>query len=715
MEDFNIQFSKPDFELIKSKLFNTKKDSRSDIDANNLNLFKPFNYFDMQIKNHFTFMNLVDTEFYNNIDKFERFYLNIAKSGVGLIITGGNDYKMLTKHINIKDKSIIEKLKNVINKIHYNGSKIFFQIKLNLGRGVESSFNKLSYSAYFNSFIKNANKLCFRLSDSKCNKIVDEINELCVFSNKAGYDGVMIDGSLNNILGEFSTREFNKRYFGYYANYDELSTNIIKTIISNNKNLKIIYSITIDSYLKEIFENEINNIKSLSKIGRKQSFDTMIEFLIKLVKLGVDGFIFKFGTYENEFLNVYNELEDEFLFFDFYKQIKEIFETIKLKNKFGENIIIVCDENINTTSKCEFYFTSNIFNILNVSKQILADNNYLKNLQNNQENMPCIKCSYCNQYARKYGKIKCEVNPNVYGDDLSKISILKNKQVAVIGSGISGMMCACYLADRGFFVDLYEKNEKLNENGRALEIFGMCKLTKKFNDYIENLLLKNAKKGQINIKTASKLENIEKNDYYHAVVVATGFKEKFLKITGSVLKTVISIYDFMSNKKFLNNNKFIIYAKSELSLKLAVYLLSNKKRVSIIIQDFSFMKNLSNDKYSYYFYLLSKNNADVYIDANIKVIEYDFIEVIANKFSNNKLLSYAMNFKSNVKLKTDKKIFSIDYDLFVYEPEIKENNKLYYDIVASGYKGELYMIGNALQICDNAECIKSAYYVAKNL
>lgn len=715
MENFNIKISKPDFELIKSKLLDTKKNSCSDIDVKNLNLFKPFNYFDMQIKNHFAFINFTDLEFYDNLEKFEKYYLNIAKSGVGVIITGGNDFKLLTKHINLKNKTTIKQVKNVIDKIHLNGSKIFFQIKPNLGRNVVSYFNGLSYSAYFNPSVQNANKLCLRLSDSKCNKLIYEINELCKFSNQACFDGVMIDGSLNNILGEFSTREFNKRYFGYYSNYDELAVAIIKTIISNNKNLKIIYKITIDSFIKEIFENEINNIKTTAKIGQKQPFSVVVDFLIKLVNLGVDGFIFKFGAYENEFLNIYNELEEEFIFFDFYKQIKEIFETIKLKNKFGENVIIICDENINTTCKCDFYLTNNLFTIFNVTKQILADNNYLINLQNNEESMPCIKCSYCDKSAEIFKDNSCLVNPDVYGLDLPKTNILKNNKVAVVGAGVSGIMCACFLADRGFSVDLYEKNNNVNENGRLLEVFGMCKLTKKFNDYIENLLTKNAKNGQISLKTASKLENIEKFDNYRAIIIATGFKEKFLKITGSVLKTVISIYDFLSNKKLLNNNKFIIFAKSELSLKLAVYLSSNKKNVSIIIQDFDSLKNLSNDKFSYYFYMFAKLNIDVYLNANIKIIEYDFVEVIANKLTKNKLLTYIMNLKSNVKSKHEKKLFSVDYDLFIYEPEITENNKLYYDIVASGYKGEVYMIGNALQICDDAECIKSAYYVAKNL
>jgi hypothetical protein len=54
-------------------------------------------------------------------------------------------------------------------------------------------------------------------------------------------------------------------------------------------------------------------------------------------------------------------------------------------------------------------------------------------------------------------------------------------------------------------------------------------------------------------------------------------------------------------------------------------------------------------------------------------------------------------------------------DLFIYEPELVPNNKLFYDIVSSGYTGKVFMIGNALQISDMSDIINSAFFVAKNL
>ena len=58
---------------------------------------------------------------------------------------------------------------------------------------------------------------------------------------------------------------------------------------------------------------------------------------------------------------------------------------------------------------------------------------------------------------------------------------------------------------------------------------------------------------------------------------------------------------------------------------------------------------------------------------------------------------------------------NIDCDYLIYEPELSPNNKLFIDIVNNKYKGEVYLIGNALENSDLSDCIKSGYFVGKNL
>jgi phytoene desaturase len=49
---------------------------------------------------------------------------------------------------------------------------------------------------------------------------------------------------------------------------------------------------------------------------------------------------------------------------------------------------------------------------------------------------------------------------------------MKNKKIAIIGSGFSGLSAAAYLAKEGFQVHVFEKNDYLGGRARKFEIDG---------------------------------------------------------------------------------------------------------------------------------------------------------------------------------------------------------------------------------------------------
>ena len=60
---------------------------------------------------------------------------------------------------------------------------------------------------------------------------------------------------------------------------------------------------------------------------------------------------------------------------------------------------------------------------------------------------------------------------------------------------------------------------------------------------------------------------------YDQIIIATGFRELFLGVPGAVLKSVVSIFDILHKKiEFSDKKNIVIYARSELSLKLALYM-----------------------------------------------------------------------------------------------------------------------------------------------
>lgn len=708
-----------DFSSFEDKLIRVP-DENQDFSCYNTNLKEGFCSVKMNnltLKNKFCFSCYGDDIFfdadYNLKDDFFDYYREIAKSNVGLIITGGFTVNLDNESDMYDNLKMIEKMKNFINEIHLFGTKIFLKVKSCLGRANSQNkfLNLFNYSASFNKCYNDAKLSCVRASDGICTKIIDKMSKITNFANICGFDGILIDGDLFGFVGEISSPELNKRVFGYYSEINDFTKNLLNMLIKNNKELNIFYSFSFESYISNVYEGEYKKIISSKNFNFSFKRKILINFLVKLVSYGVDGFLFNMGTYETEFLSSSSEFQSENVFSKVYEEVCEFLKQKSIKNKFGEDVYFVY-KNIGCDFNQKFLKDRNY--LISITNQILADKNFLFKINSNIPFKNCIKCGICSGYDNRLNKTSCVLNPNfgnlAHCDDL--------KEVAVVGSGISGLNCAIFLAKRGFKVDLYERLNTLNQFGKLREIFNYNIDLKKYNEFLDNEIYFYEKLGKINLKLNCNFSvNDEKLSKYSSIVIATGSLEKFSTIPGAILKNVKNIYDVLANKKFIEDNQnFVIDAKSELSFALAQYLLLKEKNVTILISSLEFLWKMQNSNLTYYMYSLKKLKCKIFLQSKIKRIEEDFLEVLINsKLDNDEFSSIILNMKSGKNYKYLAKAKNIDLDLFIYEPDSYSNNTLFYKLVNSNYNGSLFMIGNALYPCDLAECVKTAYYVAKNI
>jgi len=673
---------------------------------------------DENFKNKFYFENLTDDCFfdYNGAkNEFVEFYKKIIKSGVGLIVLGGVK-PGLSARINNNQARIslcnetLSKYKIITKFAHSNQSKILLKIKPDIGRfNNKTNRNNLKYGSDFCIDPENRRKLVLRTSDNKCNDLVSDISQTVLYSNICGFDGVMIDASLSNIIGELSSIELNKRVFGYYANADDFLTKTLKNI--NAKNNYIILKISILTLFS--YKNKHSN---LCDIMPNLNVNNIIKNLMKYIELGIDGFEFVFGRIENEFLTNFNQFENPLLFEEFVEEFRKYLNQNNIQTTNGKEVSILYKDNFYDLEKPSCLIKSNIVNLIDVTRNIYSDINFLKNMKNAKKVRNCLKCSYCNKISKENQIIDCLINPELMTFEELKIEPNSNR-VAVIGSGISSLICSITLAKRGFIVDLFEQSNELNPIGKLTTIFEFDKTLVEYFNYVEDEISFLAKNKKINIKLNTKFDTEKENiSNYYSIIVGTGFKTKFLSVSGAVQSHVVNIYDSLKHKqKLLTKKNIVIYAKTELSLKLALYLLSNKKNVTLIIKDLKFLLLNKNANLFYYFYKLYKSNFKILFLSRITKINEDNIDVIINNNINTNTIDDALKLFSNSKVKEDNRQINLDCDYLIYEPELTPNNKLFIDIVNKKYKGEVYLIGNALEISDLAESIKSGYFVGKNL
>lgn len=695
-------------ESIMNKLFQENKPCRKE-DYSNLLAINNFS------KNSFYFETLTDNEFFDFVgakQEFVDFYKKIIKTKVGTIILGGiylglNDKNKYSR-ISLEEE-IMSKYKQIVKISHSFNCKIYLKVKSAYGRFNElyNINNSTKIASNFGFDPSNKQKLLIRASDEKCNEIVNDFARCVMLSSIARFDGIVIDATYDNLIGELSSEVYNKRIFGYFSDTKDLLTKMLKSVKASNNT--IILKLSIDPPL-------FNNPKNAKEVKNFQNFIIKLKDDLKYyVNLGVDGFEFIFGDNLSNYLNNFNPFEGELLFCEFVTAIREYFNSNNLKNKFGEEIVIFYHDNFNSISSANNLVKNKVINFIDITKNLYSDVNFINNLINKKPSLNCIKCSYCIKKAQFNSKNQCLINPSF--SQYKNLQLNGNgKCVAVVGSGISGLICSLTLAKRGYIVHLYEQNNELNLIGKLTTVYGFDRLLLNFYNSIEDKVMHKVSKNKIIIFNQKFDTNIPEFKKYYSIILATGFNKKFLSISGAVQSHVYNIYDALENIQLFDNKKnIVIYAKSILSLKLALWLSKIKNNITIIIKNIDWLKEDKSANLFYFFWNLYQKQTSIYFLSRITKINDDNIDLFYNKNFNEKSIDTFYKIISNAKIKFDQRLINLDCDLIIYEPDISPNNKLYVDIVQSGYAGEVYLIGNALENTDLAEIIKSGYFVGNNL
>lgn len=703
-------------------------------------VFSTVNFNSSVLKNRVCFIGKSDDIFLNDdfslSDEFINYYLSIAKAGAGCIFSGGFSTKNLPECDFAKILESSDKIKNLLSGIHLFGSKFFYTLKLAYGRAdsKNASCRLFNYSTNYYRCFNNLRLPCKKISDRMTQKLIDLLVEQAKFALDDGFDGILIEGDLEGLIGEFSSFEINKRKLGYFIEYEDFAKNLIGKILNKNKIAKIFYSFSLSSFITEAYGASSGKIQSSH--GFKKSFDLnkTCEFLEKLVRLGVDGFILKLGTFETEFLNVSTKFQKDNILLRAYTLINSYFKEHGIKNKFGNDVFFIYHDFLydipSSVSLCDNF-------LFDFTRQILADKNIISKILCGENFLSCIKCGLCD--SKKKFLSSCVLCPQ---NDMKKevrypkleydFSVLKEKirmidgktltdmkkRVAVVGSGIAGENAAIFLLKRGFFVDLYDSRDTLNKNGRLYEIYGYNHAARSYNDYLEKTLESFSKSGRLNIFLQTEFKALpEYYEKYSSIIVATGFFPKFSTIPGAVLSNVKNIYEVLDSKEiFTDKNKILIEAKSDLSLGLAQYLLLMGKKVTILLPELDFLFKMENAKLTYFLFSLGRLGANVIINPTINKIESDFVEVYINsKLDMENFPATILNLKSGKKVRSLERAKCIDHDIFIYEPDTRPNNKLYIELVTTKFRGNLFSVGSCLCPSDYYDCISSAFFVSQNI
>ncbi|MGF1735586.1 FAD-dependent oxidoreductase [Photobacterium satsumensis] len=436
-------------------------------------LFEPMRIGSLTLKNRYSMapmgtLGCVDADGAYNQRGIE-YYLARARGGVGLIITG---VQMVENELepfpmpslpcpSHHPTAYIRSAKEMTERVHAYGTKIFAQLTAGWGRSVVPGFTPadkgIAPSETPNRFDPSLTH--HELSTEQVKYFIGKFIESAVIAQKAGYDGVEIHAVHEGyLLDQFTMAFFNKRtdqYGGSFENRYRFAVEIvqgIKAVCGKDFPVSLRYSVkgNMKGFGQGILPGE-----QAKEVGR--DMEEGLKAAKYLQEAGYDALNVDAGTYDAWYWNHPPNYFEPGMYKPYCQAVSEVVDIPVLMAGRMEN-----------PDLASHAVTEGIADGISMGRPLLADPEVVNKIRRGRfkEVRPCLSCHLgCLGRMAEVGNISCAVNPTCGREaEYALQPAYKQKKVVVIGGGVGGMEAARIAADRGHEVVLYEKNDALGGN-----------------------------------------------------------------------------------------------------------------------------------------------------------------------------------------------------------------------------------------------------------
>lgn len=223
-------------------------------------LFEPTQIGPMTLKNRFwrsaTWMNMADEKGHIT-DRLEQVYLDLARGGVGTIITG---YTFVLEEeqpnpgmLGIYDDSFIPEYRTFTEKIKAEGANIIMQIVYG---GSATDFKPENREIWGPSAVPHP---LFKTVPSEMTKgnidtVVEAITQAAKRAKASGFDGVQIHSAHTYLFSQFLSPYYNRREDEYGGSIENRSRIICETLVAVRKEVGPDYPVFIKMHCSDDWE-----------------------------------------------------------------------------------------------------------------------------------------------------------------------------------------------------------------------------------------------------------------------------------------------------------------------------------------------------------------------------------------------------------------------------------------------------------------------------
>jgi len=675
------------------------------------------------------------------------YFAERARGGVGLITSGlipvsyGIDSTVkelgdLSYFPRIdRSRTVFSGWREIASSIHAYGAHFFIQLTAGLGRVGNPQCLltqlKLPVSASWNPNFYIPQIPCKRLSGRKLKKLVKNFGQASADAKACTIDGVYLHGHEGYLLEQLTNPAFNRRVMGKYSDWQRFGIDVVKEIRKRvGPNYPIMYRIDLSLALNATYQEKMV-YKPLCKFREERSIQQTLEYMVNLVRAGVDMFDVDLGCYDNWWLPHPPASMPSGCFLEISKIAKDYFRANKILSNAGKVVPIVAVGKLGYPDLAEQALRDEKCDMIMLARPLLADPEWPNKAMAGEcsQIRPCIGCHEgCIREFVEGGHPQCAVNPrtafeHVFSRELPKTDT--PQRIAVIGAGPAGIVGAKCLLERGHKVDLFEQNDHIGGTLIPAGVPAFKYEIKNYVDYLNNVISQMKENDNFTLKLNKRVDVDTLKGKYDSVVVATGSKIIIPNIKGAENQHVITVTEALNNPQIVKKAKEIVILGGGDSGCETAYWASVElgKKVTIIEQKATLMTDSCTANRGHILHYLDKNKVVTHNLSTLSEITKDSVIIDKNVHSSvpdpyntwQPILPENINNPLAPKIQTKNMKVEIPADLVIIAVGTRAQNQLYFDLIKQNAVKHVYQIGDSFRPGKVFLAVKGAYRRCKDI
>ncbi|AXV33252.1 NADPH-dependent 2,4-dienoyl-CoA reductase [Aeromonas hydrophila] len=483
-------------------------------------------------------------------DKLAAFYGERARGGVGLIVTGGiapNLRGRLVPHgSQLSFPWQVAKHKKVTSAVHQEGGKIALQI-LHAGRYAYHPFSLApsALKAPISPFKPRA------MSERQIRGTIRDFAATAQLARSAGYDGVEVMGSEGYLINQFICERTNKRTDGWGGSSENRMRFPVEIVRAIRERVGPDFII-------------IFRLSMLDLVEQGSSLEEVIALGQALEQVGVTLINTGIGWHEARIPTIATSVP------------RGAFSWVTAELKKHLKVPLITTNRINTPEVAERILVGGEADMVSMARPFLADPEFvIKAAENRADEInTCIACNQaCLDHVFKQKRASCLVNPRAcFETELTFGRVPQPKKLAVVGAGPAGLAFACYAAERGHQVSLFDQ---ASEIGGQFNFAKQIPGKEEFHETLRYFARRLEKCGvELYLGQRQSAESLLGGGF-DEVILATGIRPRTPNIPGIEHAKVMSYLDVLRDHKPVGEKVAVIGAGG-IGFDVAEYLVEGK-------------------------------------------------------------------------------------------------------------------------------------------